>query len=271
MLSTCILLTGGRARDGGEPSVRWQLALLRHPDQLERFRTDPGVQRSAIEEMLRYVSPVQMTARTITEDASSASVQFAAGDYIILLLASGNRDPEQFDDPERFDIARTPRTITWDWDSGSTTASEPPWPAWRPRWPWPRWCAAPPASTLSADDITYKSNVVMRGIAALPLPVADARLTPARPLDGEDAPDDQIHGRPLASMRSLSFMSLTFIELTISCRDRVSYHRSTPVAGGLLVRTDWALCGQADWAIICSLTGPPYLPRKMNRRPACAM
>src|SRR5580700_7656400 len=66
MLSTCILLLVA----GHETTVNLisggVLALLRHPDQLERFRTDPSVHRSGIEEMLRYVSPVQLTPRTFT-------------------------------------------------------------------------------------------------------------------------------------------------------------------------------------------------------------
>jgi len=58
--------------------------------------------------MLRYVSPVQLTGRTLLEDCSFGGVEFAAGDFAMLLLASGNRDPDQFDEPDRFDVGRNP-------------------------------------------------------------------------------------------------------------------------------------------------------------------
>ena len=82
------------------------VALLRHPEQLERLRTDPDLWPSAIEEILRFDSPVQMTARTALCDVEMAGQRIATGNMVALLLAGANRDPQVFTDPDRFDITR---------------------------------------------------------------------------------------------------------------------------------------------------------------------
>ena len=82
------------------------VALLRHPDQLERLRRDPDLWPTAVEEILRYDSPVQMTARTAHCDVEISGHRIAAGDMVALLLAGANRDPRVFADPNRFDINR---------------------------------------------------------------------------------------------------------------------------------------------------------------------
>jgi hypothetical protein len=82
------------------------VALLQRPDQLERLRMDPDLWPSAIEEILRFDSPVQMTARTALCDVEIAGQRIAAGDMVALLLAGANRDPHVFADPDRFDITR---------------------------------------------------------------------------------------------------------------------------------------------------------------------
>jgi cytochrome P450 len=82
------------------------VALLQHPDQLERLRTDPELWPSAIEEILRFDSPVQMTARTALCDIEVAGQHIAAGDMVALLLGGANRDPQVFPDPDKFDITR---------------------------------------------------------------------------------------------------------------------------------------------------------------------
>jgi cytochrome P450 len=82
------------------------LALCRHPDQLARLRNEPGSARTAVEEVLRYDPPVQFTARVALEDIDIDGTTLAKGDQAILLLAAANRDPEQFDEPDTFDVAR---------------------------------------------------------------------------------------------------------------------------------------------------------------------
>lgn len=82
------------------------VALLRHPDQLDRLRDDPELWPNAIEEILRIDSPVQMTARTASCDAEIGGQRIAKGDMVALFLGGANRDPAVFADPDRFDVAR---------------------------------------------------------------------------------------------------------------------------------------------------------------------
>lgn len=81
-------------------------ALLAHPGQLKLLRDDPDLWPSAIEEMLRFDSPVQMTARTAHCDKEIGGIQIEKGAVIVLLLGGANRDPNVFEHPERFDITR---------------------------------------------------------------------------------------------------------------------------------------------------------------------
>ena len=82
------------------------VALLRHPEQLARLRADPALIDSAIEELLRWDSPVQFTARLPTEDLEFQGKRFKKGEAVVVLLGSANRDPAVFEDPDTLDIAR---------------------------------------------------------------------------------------------------------------------------------------------------------------------
>ncbi|MDB5352861.1 MAG: cytochrome [Planctomycetota bacterium] len=82
------------------------LALLSHPDQLERLKGDPTLVTSAVEEMLRYDSPVQMTTRMAKVDLEIHGTAIKQGQWVFLMIAAANRDPARFPDPDRFDITR---------------------------------------------------------------------------------------------------------------------------------------------------------------------
>jgi cytochrome P450 len=82
------------------------LALLRHPDQLERLRSEPNLLESAIEELLRYESPSQHTARLAPARAVLGGKEIPEGDAVIAVMGAGNRDPERFPDPDRLDLGR---------------------------------------------------------------------------------------------------------------------------------------------------------------------
>jgi cytochrome P450 len=81
-------------------------ALLRHPDQWKRLRDDPSLIPPAVEELLRYDSPVQFTSRILTADLELGGKALRAGQMVLLLLAAANRDPEQFPDPDKLDVGR---------------------------------------------------------------------------------------------------------------------------------------------------------------------
>ena len=82
-------------------------ALLLNPDQLQKLRDDRGLMKTAVEEMLRYDSPVQLTGRQVLADGVEvAGEPVEKGTEIITLLGAANRDPRTYDEPDRFDVAR---------------------------------------------------------------------------------------------------------------------------------------------------------------------
>ncbi|HBS49074.1 MAG TPA: hypothetical protein DEA05_02810 [Rhodobacteraceae bacterium] len=82
--------------------------LLQHPDQLDRFMADPGLTQSAVEEFLRYDGPTNALVRNVARDHELHGRHLKEGQRVFLMINSANRDPEFFDDPDRFDITRTP-------------------------------------------------------------------------------------------------------------------------------------------------------------------
>ena len=99
---------------GGDETTRHVISggveeLLAHPDQHAELAADPdGLMQGAVEEMLRWVSPIKNMARTATHDIELAGAQIEAGQEILLLYPSANRDEAVFVDPETFDITRSP-------------------------------------------------------------------------------------------------------------------------------------------------------------------
>ena len=82
------------------------LALLRHPDQLQRLRDTPELLESAVDELLRYDSPVQLDGRVVREDLEMGGKRLRAGQKAIALLGAANRDPAAFQDPDTLDFER---------------------------------------------------------------------------------------------------------------------------------------------------------------------
>ena len=83
-------------------------ALCENPDQFERLRRDPALLPQAIEEMLRWVSPVMQFRRTATRDTKVGEREIRKGDKVVVYYGAANRDPAVFENPEAFDITRKP-------------------------------------------------------------------------------------------------------------------------------------------------------------------
>ena len=98
---------------GGDETTRHVISggmyeLLCHPDQLAALSADRSLMNSAVEEMLRWVSPIKNMARTMTRDVELHGETLHEGEKLLLLYPSGNRDERVFDRPGEFDITRTP-------------------------------------------------------------------------------------------------------------------------------------------------------------------
>jgi cytochrome P450 len=117
--------TGGRVSDAEFENMFWLfavagnetlrnglpgglLALLQHPDQLAAVRADPSLLPGAVDEMLRWWTPVMVFRRTATTDVRLGGADIAAGDKVVVSFTSANRDEAVFADPDRFDVRRAP-------------------------------------------------------------------------------------------------------------------------------------------------------------------
>jgi cytochrome P450 len=90
--------------------------LLGHPAQLARLRREPALLPGAVEEMLRYEPPILYVSRVAQADVEWAGVSVRKGDLVHLGLASGNRDPDRFREPDEFEVGRSPvRNLSFGW------------------------------------------------------------------------------------------------------------------------------------------------------------
>ena len=105
LLSLCVLIFIAGHETTQNLIGNGLLALLRNRDQLEKLRAGSPI-KAAVEELLRYDSPVQLTARSALEDIAVGDVTVPKGEEVIVLLGAGNRDPSVFPEPDRLDIAR---------------------------------------------------------------------------------------------------------------------------------------------------------------------
>ena len=108
LIGTCVLLlnAGHEASVNGSGNGWW--ALFRNPGELARLRADPTLVPTAVEELLRYDSPLQLFERWVLEDAEVCGVAVPKGAELGLMFGSSNRDPDVFADPDRLDLARDP-------------------------------------------------------------------------------------------------------------------------------------------------------------------
>jgi cytochrome P450 len=82
------------------------IVLYRHPDELQRLRNNPFLLVPAIAECLRFGAPIQMNSRAVLNDVEIDRISLKTGDYVYLSLSSANRDPDKFEEPDRFMIDR---------------------------------------------------------------------------------------------------------------------------------------------------------------------
>jgi hypothetical protein len=106
--STCVTFLIGGHETTTSLIANGLYSLLRHPDQLAALRADASRMPGAIEECLRYESPIQRTFRRVATETETGGQHMRRDDIVIQLLGAANRDPAQFERPEEFDITRRP-------------------------------------------------------------------------------------------------------------------------------------------------------------------
>jgi cytochrome P450 len=106
LISTVMLLFGAGFETTTNLIGNGLLALLDHPDEMQRLRADPSLMKTAVEELLRWDSPVQVDGRTVLEAVDAHGIAVPAGENFVTLLGAANRDPRVFPDPDRFDVGR---------------------------------------------------------------------------------------------------------------------------------------------------------------------
>ncbi len=144
------------------------LALLQNPDQLEALRSDPSLMPGAIEEMLRFDSPIQHTGRLAPEDMELGGRLIRKRQAVMAVIAAANHDPERFPQPKRFDVRRPDnRHLAFGWAAhycfGAPLARMEGHIAFSTILRRTRHLA------LDTDSVVYRHNLAFRGLEQLPL------------------------------------------------------------------------------------------------------
>lgn len=146
------------------------IALLRHPDQWHRLRADPDLAPAAVEELLRFDSPVQMVPRATTSRLELSGRSIPAGERLTLVIGAANGDPEQFPEPDRLDLGRAPNAhLAFGWDRhfclGAHLARVQAQVVFRTLVErYPRMELA-----VETDDLAWHPNPAFRGVESLPV------------------------------------------------------------------------------------------------------
>jgi pimeloyl-[acyl-carrier protein] synthase len=168
IIANCILTMIGGQETTTNLIGSGVVTLLRHPDQMQKLLDDPSLMPSAVEELLRFESPIQHTARVAHEDVTLGGKLIRRGQSVIAVIAAGNRDPERFPDPDRLDVTRTDnRHLAFGWAA--------------------HYCFGAPLARiegqvafatllrrlkhleLASDRIVWHENLGLRGLEALPV------------------------------------------------------------------------------------------------------
>lgn len=168
------------------------LSLLRNPEQLAKLRAHPELMTSAVEELLRYESPSQHTARLAPEDTEIGGKPIRKRQAVMAVMAAANRDPERFPDPDRLDITRQDnRHLAFGW--GGHFCFGAPLARIETQIAFTELIRRFPTWTLEPGPLVWRTNLGLRGLTALPVnfhsppapDTADTRGSSANPSPAE--------------------------------------------------------------------------------------
>jgi pimeloyl-[acyl-carrier protein] synthase len=168
IIANCILTMIGGQETSTNLIGSGLVTLLRHPEQMRMLQDDPSLIPAAVEELLRFESPIQHTARVAQDDFSLGGKLIRRGQTVVAVLAAGNRDPERFPNPDVLDVKRG--------DKGHLAFG---WAA--------HFCFGAPLArmegqiafsallgrlknlALASEDFVWRENLGLRGLSGLPV------------------------------------------------------------------------------------------------------
>jgi pimeloyl-[acyl-carrier protein] synthase len=157
------------------------LSLIRNPDQLQRLRDDLSLVPSAVEELLRYESPSQHTARICPEDTELGGKLIRKGQAVIAVMGAGNRDPERFPEPDRLDLGRTDnRHLAFGWASHFCFGA--PLARIEGQLAFAALARRTANLALEPGPIVWRENLGLRGLTALRVTFSE-RVAPPPPIE----------------------------------------------------------------------------------------
>jgi hypothetical protein len=144
------------------------LTLLRHPEQLEKLQANPSLIPSAIEELLRYESPIQYTSRLAPDDIQMGGKTIRKGQAVFAMVGAANRDPERFPDPDRLDICRQDnRHLAFAW--GPHFCFGAPLARLEGQIAFETMLRRMPNLSTEPSPVTWRENLGFRGLTSLPI------------------------------------------------------------------------------------------------------
>jgi hypothetical protein len=168
LVSMCVLLLVAGHETTVNLIANGLLALLRNPGERARLQADAALAGSAVEELLRYDSPVQFTSRHALADLDIGGRRVGAGETVVAVLGAANRDPARFPDPDRLDLARAPnRHVAF--GGGIHFCLGAPLARMEARVAIPAMLARLPGLELGRQPPVRRATVTLRGLASLPV------------------------------------------------------------------------------------------------------
>lgn len=144
------------------------LTLLRNPTQLAQLRDDPAIIETAVEELLRYESPSQHTARLAPDDVVMGGKLIRKRDAVMAVMAAGNRDPKRFADPDRLDLTRKDnRHLAFGWAAHFCFGA--PLARMEGQIAFSTLLRRLPGLALETEHLEWRENLGLRGLKALPV------------------------------------------------------------------------------------------------------
>jgi len=173
VIANCIITMVGGQETTTNLIGNGVLCLLRNPAQLEKLRQNPSLIPSAVEELLRYESPSQHTARVASHDTELSGKLIRKRQAVMVVMAAANRDPERFPEPDRLDITRSDnRHVAFGW--GAHFCFGAPLARIEGQIVFEEMLRSFPTWKLEPGPLVWRTNLALRGLTALPIALTRA-------------------------------------------------------------------------------------------------